>query len=216
MAIALVTHAAAQAPSISADAVTADVDTTGATLLVAICVLNDSIYAPTDNKGNTWVAIDTQAQTIFSGVYYVQSPTVGTGHHFTLSGASRVAGIAVMAFSGTNTLAAVDQHTKAANSLGTSPITAGSITPSENNEVVATFLAGNMLETIAVDSSCTLVDHLPFLAGQAYCVASAYIVQTTAGAINPSWSYGSPSVEHAYNDSFKASTAKTFILIPGR
>ena len=69
---------------------TGSVDTTGATILIAVGVADSGTPSITDSKGNTWNSL-TQVGGSFPTyhrcrLYYVENPTVGTGHTFTVAG----------------------------------------------------------------------------------------------------------------------------------
>lgn len=215
-------HGAAQTPTLSggSGASTNIGNTTGDTLLVVVVIENSGSVTPTDSTDgcaspcNTWVAVPNTAQTatIASKQWYVKNPTVGTNHTIVAPNTNLAVAVAAIACSGTDTTANADQSTSA-NSVG-NPINPGSITPTVDNEVVVTSHGGNS-STFSIDSPYTITDSLNFVAGQAYAVALAYNVQTTAGATNPAWSYGSNgSVNHAHISSYKASSGGGGAILP--
>src|SRR3990167_1389615 len=133
--------------STNTNAITTDaIDTTGATLLV-LGIASYAAVGPgtiSDSKSNTWVA--TGVSQAISGatrvdVYYVKSPTVGSGHTFSGGATGGYPSVFVVSFSGTNTPANRDQENQATegppNSLTAQP---GSVTPTENDEVLVTFI----------------------------------------------------------------------------
>lgn len=204
-AIALVANVAGQTTGSCSggDITTSSINTTGATLLVALAVTNSAATAPTDSNANSWVQVTAQTNAIFSQVYYVKNPTVGAGHTFSLSNVQLCAGLAVVAFSGTDTAANVDQSASA-NNAGSSTIQAGSITPTVNDEVVVAAIAGNG-STFSINGVYITTNLLNFVSGTAYAVGLAYSVQTTATATNPTWTLTGNTINHAHIASFKAS-----------
>src|SRR5262245_1159834 len=138
MAITLVAHVAAQSTNQNT-VTTAGIDTTNASLLV-VCVVqgstaNDGI---SDSKGNTWtVGADSTANGLRARFYFVASPTVGTGHTFTLSDSGSFPTIFAAAFSGALAASPKDQQ-NGTGGLTLTTLQPGSITPTQDNEVLVT------------------------------------------------------------------------------
>lgn len=206
MAIALVAHTGASSTT-NNNVTTSAIDTTGATLLVF--VISDGGSATiSDSKGNSWGTANigpsggSRAQ---SRIFSVKSPTVGTGHTFTASSTGAGPSIEILAFSGTDTSANVDQ-TNSASAVSAANLAPGSITPSVNNEVVVTGFAYDpgLSASITNDSNFTITDVNQGAGGQAWAGAAAYSIQTTAAAVNPNWSTGAGSADGATIASFKA------------
>jgi len=188
-AISLVAHIAAS----GASPTTAGINTSGATLLVvSMSCFGGASSAPTDSNGNTWH----EAKAILSGnessLWYAYDKSgsalvVGAGQTF--SGGSNIFGLEVEAFSGTLTGSdPLDQTNGALDSAPLASWQPGSITPGANNEVVISYAGVFNGSGIAVDSSMTITDKYDFAGGISYQQGLAYIVQTTAAAINPTWS----------------------------
>ncbi len=161
----------------------AGIDTTGATLLVIVQSAVSGMSAPSDSKGNTWTKLTEQGGSGVTAIYYAANPTVGTGHTFTQGGTA--GSLAVAAFSGALTVAPFDQQSGAAWD-GSSPDAAGSVTPSENNELVIAG-AGSSFTGPSIDGGFTIAQYTDFVGGTNYGSALAYLIQTTATAANPSW-----------------------------
>src|SRR5574341_912330 len=196
MAIALVVSTI-KAASASTSSVTSDaVDTTGSSLLV-VAVSSYAVVAVatvTDSKSNTWTQLTTRtdpgANLSRQTLYYAQNPTVGTGHTFTASTSPTASfpAIGVYAFSGTATTAVFDVE----NGNGADAVTSiqpGSVTPTQNNEVVVAALCFESSDTISIGSGFTLSDQVPWVVNVNFGLAIAYKIQTTAGAENPTWSW---------------------------
>jgi len=172
---------------------TSSVDTTGATLLV-LCVQDyavESLLTPTDSKSNTW----TQRGTYNNGVARVTvwdciAGTVGSGHTFSYGNSTaRYPSIVMQAWSG-NAASPFDQiNGSSGNGTSGSP---GSITPSENDCLVITTL-NIQAETSdpTYPSGYTGTNREYNNGGLAFGYGMAYVVQTTATATNPSWSWAS-------------------------
>lgn len=187
-------------------------DTTGATLLVL--VLSDffpvTLSAITDNKSNGWTAL-TSSGVVANGrvtIFYSVPVSVGTGHTFT---ATRIGtntsfpSIAVMAFSGASaTPADLESGATAAAATSVQP---GSITPSADNALVIAGVTFDVTNTIAVDSDFLGLLQVDHLTNQHFGVAMAYKIQTTAAAVNPTFSWASAADAASRQASFLAAAA---------
>jgi hypothetical protein len=170
---------------------TAGVNTTGADLLVAVISYYNGAGAspvPTDSNANTWTQIGTTQAGSNTSVkmFYVASPTVGTGHTFssTSSGASSFSSMEIGAWSG-SAASPLDQTSQAAAKQ------AGSVTPTQDNELlVAGICCEDLSSVTAIDLSFTISDSNAYVSGTNESGAMAYLVETTAAAKNPTWTAG--------------------------
>lgn len=186
MAIALVSNVARVL-----DGTTASIDTNGATLLAVMAWDNSSPPTVSDSKSNTWVTALTACSSSFSGVgkiFYVENPTVGTGHTFTIAGLN-LGGICVAAFSGVKTSATAFDAENTANAQSSPTSTA--LTPNENDELVVTGHVKTFTGTPTVGNGFSVTDIVPGVNGVNYGGGLAYIVQTSAGSANPAWTFSS-------------------------
>jgi hypothetical protein len=188
-----------------------DIDTTGADLLLLGLSSwpNGGGATVSDNKGNTWiqaVAINTSVD-VYVRLYYVRGGTVGSGHNFTCSGSADYGAIVVFAFSGSAT-SPLDQTNSNQNGGSGTSVTTGSITPTEDGELlISLFGGGNFSSGYTIDNSFVM----PLLGNDWHAgnehqgIAMAYLAQGTAVAINPTWSW-TTSGQHnaAVIASFKA------------
>lgn len=155
------------------------IDTTGATLLVAI-VAGQTIESGTvtDSKGNTWTQLTVPDS---SGtrlrLSYCLSPTVGTGHTFSTT--STFATLAVAAFDGgtyqvwTSTGKTNSGTSLALALIGTEPL-------------IVSGLATTATGTLAV-TDLTITDQAGFSSGQHFGGALAY--GSVSAAVTPTWSW---------------------------
>ena len=187
------------------NATTAGFDTTGANF-IAICLSGvTGSTAPTDNKSNTYTA-----RTRYSSggvgivLYYVQAPTVGSGHTFTISSGGSVPSIFAIALSGSDVTPFDVEN--GGNGAGVTSHQPGSVTPSVDNELLISCLNYADTTTISINSSFTLPVQEPLVGGQHYGGALAYKIQTSAGAENPTWSWTNVSSVSAGIYTFKASS----------
>jgi len=168
------------------------IDTTGATLLIAVVsnLAGSAAASLSDSKGNTWVSLTAQATaTVRSQIFYVKNPTVGSGHTFTVSGLGTGSpGMCVAAFNNTDTTANADQQ-NGATSASASVLATGNVTPTSNNQLIITALAG-LKPSATINGGFTIVDGLPFRndgVGVNIQVVLAYLVQDASTSANPSW-----------------------------
>lgn len=218
MTIALISSAFASAnSSANTSGATSGIDTTGANLIV--CAVSwfggGGHFANTDlsdSKGNSWTLVtgsdSFNGSDVCIALFYSYNPTVGSGHTFTAARTGAYPGVSVAAFSGV-TSSPVDQVTFASPNPATQSIGPGSITPSVDNCLVVTATAQNVAGTISISNGITSV--LTSVQHQATGegVAVAYVVQTTAAAINPTWNRGAAQVSGTGLNiaSFKPSTS---------
>jgi hypothetical protein len=198
--------------------VTRPLNTTGATLLV-LSLSVSTAAAPrnvSDSFGNTWVQIVQKTQgNVNITLYYVKNPTVGAGHTFTSTGTPfNAASFVVHAFAGTDTTANVDQFNSAsAAALAGGVIQPGSVTPTANNELVLTAAAcgaSKAQNNDAITGGFIQTDALPFVSSHATDLSTAYLIQTTAAATNPTWTLSAvanPCAPAAVIATFKADPA---------
>lgn len=216
MAIALVAGAHAIAGGLSGGT-TAAINTTGANLIVLAVGSNANAVTISDSNSNTYTALTPQSDTasgttVTSLLYYCSSPVVGAGHTFTIAGTLTSGTLAVAAFSGAASSSPFDVQNGAAGvttNLGS--IQTGSILPSQANELVVSGIAAGVgaATTFSVDSGLTITDQIS--TGSDTPVALAYIIQTAASSINPTWS-SSPSRLAAVIASFKAGAAVDVLM----
>ncbi len=189
---------------------TSSVDSTGGNLIVVAVASYEPSTAPTvsDSKGNTYNALTAQ---IVSGLhriqlFYAEGATVGSGHTFTVTGSTSYASISVNVFSGAKASSAFDQQNGAGS--GGSPLSTGSVTPTEDNEVVVAGISMDSAPSaLSINGGFSTPAVVYFAGGSAYGVGSAYLIQTTATAANPAWSWTGGSNETAAIATFKAAAA---------
>jgi hypothetical protein len=196
---------------------TTSINTSGANFLIAAVGSYDPLGAPTlsDTKSNTWTPLTAQSGDGASiQLYYSKNPTVGSGHGFTLTPAipgSSLISIAVQAFSGVDTTSPFDQQNTAGSGVGVSTTTAqpGSITPSGSNYLVVSGVMINQIQAsnISIDSSFeTMVQNTNWInrnGNQSLGTGISYLVQGSAAAVNPTWTFPTSTQWAAAIASFK-------------
>lgn len=173
---------------------TAAVDTTGANLIVL--VVTDFAAGPgvtlSDSKGNTWTGLTAQTNSSNNGrvrIYYCFAPTVGSGHTFTVSGTGTFSAVGGAFFSGAVT-SPFDQQNGAQNSnTGSTTLQPGSITPTEDNELVIVATNFNENGSVSIDGGFTEATELAPAGATNFGTMLAYLPQTTATAVNPTLTY---------------------------
>jgi hypothetical protein len=192
--IAPLVHAAA-AGNNSAAAVTAGINTTGATLLVVGCSNLDASGTPviTDSKSNTWTqrTAYSSGSTTRATIFYVANPPggkLGSAHTFTGTLASGFVAIDAYAFS---FCAAVPFDVENGRSAEDAHVTQpGTVTPTNDNSLIVTCLSFTGATTATINQSFTNPDVILQVGGQNIGISVGYLIQTAKGAVNPTWTYG--------------------------
>ncbi len=193
MAYALLAHTVSGTNS--GGTTSSGIDTSGADLLVVATAFYVASTPPTlsDSQGggsNTYTPLTlwnaTGSSICSIRIFYCQAPThVGTGHTFTLTEPNSYASLAVLALSGSKT-SPFDQE----NGLPNGSVQTGSVTPSEDNEILIAMVGDGTAGSAStgVNSSFTFLDRLANSTGAYFGIATAYQIQTTATARNPTFS----------------------------
>lgn len=172
---------------------TGAIDSTGANLIVlAISGSDDPNNATggiTDSKGNTYTAMNLVGATQpYLRVYYVFNPTVGSSHTVTLGTGSFFPGICFAAFSGADTAPLEEQQS--GTGTGSSGAASASVTPNEDNElVIGACCSGINLEDATPNGGFSVAQQHQGQSGVGWACALGYLIQTTAAAANPTWSW---------------------------
>lgn len=115
-----------------------------------------ALLAPTDNKGNVYAALPDftflfNASTVAGNIWICPNGIGGAGHTFTgnYSAFSSVVLIAVEITSG-GPYAVLDQSAASSNLANRTTANAPSVTPTVNNEVILSFLGGNVGSNVTI------------------------------------------------------------------
>lgn len=226
MAIALVSGANLTAQSANQSGFTSGaIDTTGANLIVVHAGWYEGVTTDvtlSDSYGNTWTPLTAQriGASLYgtSRLFFSVGPTVGAGHTFTIAGAATFCSIEVAAFSGAAS-SPFDQQNGSVMTSSSSPVLTyqpGSVTPTEDNELVVSGVMGRDnagVQTYSIDSSFTISNQNAGVANFALSSAMAYKIQTTAGAENPTWTVGTSDRLAATIATFKAAAVASDPLL---
>lgn len=180
------------------------VNTTGANFVAFGAISYSVSAAPSlvDSKGNVLTAL-----TAYAGsqcrvqLYYCLNPTVGSGHTGTLSRSASYPALFMQAWSGAKSSSPFDAENGASGTSATS-LQPGSVTPSEDNELLISVVNNFTSSAHAINSSFTISNSFVF-GGGGLSGAMAYRVQTTAGAVNPTWSWSTANTNAAAIACFK-------------
>ena len=163
------------------------IDTSGANLLViAITDYSSASSTLSDSKTNTWSALTAQTGNyVRTQMYYVVNPTVGSGHTFTATSVgTSYPSVFVVAFTGAASSPLDTQNGNGSTSAVS--LATGSITPAQNDELIMSAWGGEAPNRSA-NSGMTAVEQQPYNNGLYFAGAIAYKIQTTAAAINVTW-----------------------------
>ena len=188
--IGIVTHTITTG---SANTVTsAAINTTGAGLIVVqIAAPNVAVGTLSDSKGNTWTILRNDAilGLIANLTFYCVSPVVGSSHTFTYAATGAYPVITVVALSNVAS-SPIDQQNGAHPISTTISVQPGSITPSVNNEIILASICVGASGTIpTINSGFTILNSMAFASGVNQGSVMAYITQTSASAVNPTFSW---------------------------
>lgn len=215
MAFTKIASVSAASVDAGATVVTAGIDTSGSDLIVVhISDFVNGTGALSDSKGNSYTPLTPQsvAANVRSRLYYKLSPTVGSGHTFTYTSTigTTFPSIQVIAFSGS---AAFDQQSGNVNLSGTT-LFPGSLTPPSNAALFVTGvgLAAAQGGTTAINLSFTLETGTEFSGGNAEGGFIAFLIQGTAAALDPAWSWAGSNAASSTMATFTTGAAPRFIL----
>lgn len=175
-------------------ATTTGIDTTGADFIVIGVAWYDAVTAtPTvsDSKGNTWTALTLSSMSLGDGserLYYCKNPTVGSGHTFSVSGTSIYSPIFVNCFSG-GSAAELDQQNTFDYTAGFTSVQPGSLTPAADDSLIITGIhIYSNSSAYGINGGFT-AQVQPWSTPVTQGGGMAYLIQTTATPVNPTWSW---------------------------
>lgn len=170
---------------------TTAINTTGATLIVVSLQYfsGAQLNVPTDSVSNTFTQlnINTGSTDPAEVLYYINNPITSASHTFSevSTPSNNFPSICVSAFSGTTITSPFDVQ-NGSGGAGLTTLQTGSVTPNQGNELIVTGV-GYKVGTLSINSGFTLMTGQSTNAGNGYGAAMAYLIQTTASAVNPTW-----------------------------
>lgn len=148
----------------------------------------------TDNQtpSNTYIELTEQVDVDERLRLYYASPAtgpfaVGAGHTVTANGSFIYPSLCVQAWSGSRTTGPLGQQSGAHGGPSITSLALASIIPVEDNELIVTAINGP--EGANIDGGFTISDTAAGVPGQSYPCIMAYLVQTTALSVSPTWSF---------------------------
>lgn len=192
-AIALIAHTGIQGNPSGAGP-TSGVDTTGSnSCFVAVqwyeLAADPAIADSFGNTGYVKLTSYTGPGNTRTAIFYKLGATCGPGHTWTASGSTVYASIEAAAFSNVLTSGAFDVENGA--SAAATTIQPGSITPSVNGSLILTCVCAQNNTTPSINLGFTITDDEQYAAANNFGGTMAYLIQTSAAAVNPTWTLGS-------------------------
>lgn len=193
----------------SSGVTSSEADFTGSDLIIGVLEWYTGDVTPnfSDSLDNVWTLLTPQVNTNGTGLamYYCVNPNVGPTETFESD--NQYANVAAVGFSGAGS-SPFDQTDGAAGTGGT--IQAGSVTPSASGElIIAAVAVGQGSGAISIDSGFTITDSGLF-APAPFGLALAYLIQTSAAPVNPTWTIPSGGFgSGATTATFKVGTGVT-------
>lgn len=154
-------------------------------LFVAIIAAAAGVLAPSADTGsNSWTGLTERAGTSGGAVrmFYKLAPVASATHTFT-NGSNTLTDMAVLGFSGVDSF---DQESGQAFQF--TPEQPGSLTPTtDGTSLFVTGMGGGLSTSGTVSGPFILDTFSALIGGTSYSRGSAYFIQTSSGAQNPSW-----------------------------
>ena len=195
-----------QAATGAATATTGAVNMSTANTLVVAVSEYSARGTVSDSSGNTYsVAVDGGfgSATNSCVIFYKLGAAVSSSMTFTYTGSGYspilVEGWKSSGGSGNGALDQVNSRT----STGTVSLDSGSVTPAQNNELIFSAVGGTGTSGSPTVPGLTVDQVQQYVGGNSYSGADAYLVQTTAAAIDPTWSWASSSMNCAATATFE-------------
>jgi hypothetical protein len=132
----------------------------------------------------------------------MQGGTVGSGHTFTISGTSNFPSMQISAWSG-SAATPFDVENGAGVTFANTNQT-GNVTPSTDNQLIVAGLTYDTNETPTINLGFTILDTDTTIAFGAQAAQIVYLIETTATAKNPTFSWPSNSRSASSIATFKA------------
>jgi hypothetical protein len=175
------------------------INTTGATLLIAVVTSFASATAPTlsDSAGNTWASQTAQSSGGLTPgrlqIFWVDNntPNTSASHTVTLTGAGAFAAVEFAAFSGSGSNPD-DQFSTQSTGTSTPTPSASAITPTLNDSLIIAALTHSSATSpsVSIDSGMTIIASRAFSSGNHFACYVAWLEQLTVASIDPTWTLG--------------------------
>ena len=178
---------------------TGAIDTTGANLIVVSFFGAERWPTVTDSKGNVYTVSPARrngADGIWVFFYHCHSPTVGSGHTFTVASSAQYASVVVTAFSGAKATGAFRSESGNTSGAQNTSLAGGTVTTAVDGALVLSIMGIHSTTTTlpTVDTGFTVAASRAIGGGSVYGGIVAYLEKATAGAVSPTWSSGTASL----------------------
>lgn len=183
---------------------TATFDSTGGNFVAV--VLNQTTSGTgtiSDNKGNTYTQRTVNSFGQATSIFYAENATCGTGHTITVSGTGNFPALSYAAFSGVLASGAYNKESVGGIANGAASVQPGSITPDQADSLLIAGLGIGNSDSASINGGFSTPDQLQVAGGAAYGVAGAYLIQTSAAAANPTWTWATGDNRQAVMAAFK-------------
>lgn len=167
--------------------------------LIVVAIVNggaNTISSPTDSVGtNTYTqALTDNVSGNYIRCFYVHAPNVSSSMTFSTNATgTNYPGLAVAGFKG-SVASPLDQTNHAVVATGTT-VQAGSVTPTQANELIVPCFGSNGGTNETIDSGYTIDATVNYSGSNGQGAAIAHLVQSAAAPTNPTWTTtgGSPN-----------------------
>jgi hypothetical protein len=189
----LLAHGTAQQNGGGAPVSTGALNCTGATLLAVGISNYSTVPTVSDSQSNSWVlatsnTTNTSGEVYLYYVYVSSGSQVSSTQTFTIVGGGNFATEFVQCWAGSRATP-LDQ-TNGGSATFNFTLQTGSITPTLNNELVISVIDDYQQSALAIDSGFTISDSTNWGgSGTSNAGGMAYLIQGTAAATNPTWSW---------------------------
>ena len=198
MAWSLITSGAVQGSGSTSTLTSPSFNGTGADLIVIVVTWDNAPAANpvgADSAGNTYSGINISSSTVPQvGILYTHNPTVTSSMTVGIAAPAGFPSMEYYVYSGSVASGAVLDVSSFNNAGATQP---GSVTPSQNNSLLVTGVTDQSTATDSVDSGFASAapgfQQAFFRSSLNFGGAASTLVQTTAAAINPTWTSGNGS-----------------------
>jgi hypothetical protein len=225
MSWSLFRHTAAGSVDAGLSVTTPPISTIGVDLIILAASYYGFASSPgtfSDNQGgsNTYQLRTAYFDGVLSGVQIAYCDTVlaqSASHTFSLNSAGTYMSLMVLAVAGAASSPYDTENGSAPGTSGTT-IQPGSITPGLPGELLVTVLNVNGDEVggnaPSIGNGFTITDTVDYSAGNHFLGSLAYLVQGSAAAINPTWTYGVSHERAAAIAAFEVfPTSRRFLLM---
>lgn len=207
-AIAVLDHVIAGSVG-SGSVTTGGINASGATILVgAVIGLNSppSLGVTTSNSNAiSYLTLQSHASGLALRLFFTASGSYTNGMTVSVANSAwSFLSVAVLALSGVASTPLDQQNGTTTGTDGTS-LQPGSITPGEDNEIIVAAVTTSSTETaFSINGGFTIADQFDLSGGNHFSLGLAYLIQTTAAAANPTWSWTGTQSACTSQGSFKA------------